>query len=361
MEIKISMKRQSAIVLTHDMLDTISAKTCHGLLRYTGRYEVKAVIDRKFVGRDAGEVMDGMHLNVNIYKSVSSYFENGGESVDSLIIGVATHGGLLPDDFVPDIKNAIKRGCNVVNGLHDYLSEHSEIKELADFEGVALTDIRKPKKINELHFWHGSIYDINASVLAVLGVDCALGKRTTCGMIYEMCNRKGLKTDMIYTGQTGWMQGYKHGFIFDSTLNDFISGEIEHAIVECDKIEKPELILLEGQSSLRNPSGPGGSEFLLSGNANGVILQVAPEREFFEGYEELKAFLPSAKEEIELIQHYGSDVIALTLFNQSLGPDVIEGHAKRLEDELGIPAVIPLKEGVDELYGVIDDYVKGRI
>ena len=179
-------------------------------------------------------------------------------------------------------------------------------------------------------------------------------------MIYEMCNRKGLRTEMIYTGQTGWMQGYKHGFIFDSTLNDFISGEIEHAVVSCDKAEKPDLILLEGQSSLRNPSGPGGSEFLLSGNAKGVILQLAPEREFFEGYEELKAYLPSAREEIDLIQSYGSDVLALTLYNQSLEIDEISNHAKLLEDELQMPVVIPLKDGVDELYGVIHDYVNDR-
>ena len=352
------MTKQSAIVLTHEKLDTINAKTCHGLLRYSGRYDVKGVIDRKFVGQDAGDIMDGLHLGIEIFESVDQYFEENKEGADCLVIGVATHGGLLPDDFVPDIKMAISRGLDIVNGLHDYLTDHSEINALAQEHNVELIDIRKPKPIRDLHFWHGAIYDVKASVLAVLGIDCALGKRTTCGMIYEMCNRKGLKTDMIYTGQTGWMQGYKHGFIFDSTLNDFISGEIETAIVACDKAESPELILLEGQSSLRNPSGPGGSEFLLSGNAKGVILQVAPEREFFEGYDDLKAYLPSVREEIELIRQYGSEVIALTLYNQTLDPDQIDAEAKRLEEELQIPTVIPLKDGVEELYGAIYEYVK---
>ena len=37
---------------------------------------------------------------------------------------------------------------------------------------------------------------------------------------------------MIYTGQTGWLQGGEYGFIFDSTLNDFVSGELENAIRE---------------------------------------------------------------------------------------------------------------------------------
>ena len=348
--------KQKAIVLTHDKLNTINAKTCHGLLRYTGRFEILAVIDRKFAGADAGEIMDGKYLGIKVFASVDAYYKAGGTRPETLVIGVATHGGLLPEHFVPEIERAIDEGCDVVNGLHDYLSEHPVISVKAKSKGVKLTDIRKPKSIRDLHFWHGEIYDVKAKVLAVLGVDCALGKRTTCGMIYEMCNRKGIKTDMIYTGQTGWMQGYKHGFIFDSTLNDFISGEIEHAIVSCDKAESPDLILLEGQSSLRNPSGPGGSEFLLSGNAKGVILQVAPEREFFEGYEDLHAYLPSAKEEIELIRQYGSEVLAVTLYNQTLSLDVLNAKARELEDELHVPVVIPLVDGVDELYDVIYGY-----
>lgn len=347
---------KNAIVLTHGKLNTINGKTCHGLLRYTSRFNVLAVIDEKFAGQDAGEVMDGKKLNINIYKSVEEFFSHRSEKVDFLVIGVATHGGLLPASFVPDIKNAILQGCSIVNGLHDYLYKHEDIASLAKSKGVELIDIRRPKEIKDLHFWHGEIFNIKAKVLAVLGVDCALGKRTTCGMIYEMCNRKGIKTEMIYTGQTGWMQGYKHGFIFDSTLNDFISGEIENAIVNADQHESPELILLEGQSALRNPSGPGGSEFLLSGNAKAVVLQIAPEREYFEGYEDIKAYLPSVEAEIELIRQYGSEVIALTAYNQNLPMDVLKKKINLLEQSLSIPVVIPLEDGVDALYQTIKSY-----
>ena len=354
------MNKQNALVLTHGKLNTVNAKTCHGLLRYTDRFHILAVIDNLFVGQDAGKVMDGKPLGIGIYGSVESYFSaHPDQKVETLVIGVATHGGLLPDSFVPDILTAIDKGCDVVNGLHDYLCEHPVISLAANTKGVKLTDIRKPKGIKDLYFWHGDIYNIGAKVLAVLGVDCALGKRTTCGMIYKMTNRKGLKTEMIYTGQTGWMQGYKHGFIFDSTLNDFISGEIERSIVACDKAENPELILLEGQSALRNPSGPGGSEFLLSGNAKSVILQVAPEREFFEGYEHLKAYLPTIAEEIELVHQYGSKVIGLTVYNQYLHPEKARELSHRYQEEFGIPAVVPMAEGVDGLYDVIKEYVRG--
>ena len=354
------MKKSTAIVLTHGYLNTINAKTCHGLLRYSPRFEIRGVIDKDYGGQDAGEVMSGKNVGIKVYSSVSDFFDTTNESVDYLIIGVATHGGKLPDAFVPEIVLAIKHKASIINGLHDHVYRNDEIAKAAKENEVDLIDIRKPKELEELTFWHGSIYDVKAQVIAVLGVDCALGKRTTSGMIYEMCNRKGVKTEMIYTGQTGWMQGYKYGFIFDSTLNDFISGEIESSIVDCDQNENPDIILLEGQSSLRNPSGPGGSEFLVSGNAKGVILQIAPKRTYFEGYEDQGIIIPSAKDEIELINKYGSVVIAVTMYTKDMKPEAIERQKIVLEKELGLPVVAPLYEGVDDLFESIQAYRRDR-
>ncbi len=347
-----------AIVLTHGYLNTVNAKTCHGLLRYSSRFDVQAVVDKDFAGKDAGEVMDNKPLGIPIYASVAEALEKC-SNITNLIIGVATHGGLLPNSFKPEIITAIKHHCNIVNGLHDYLSGMSDISTLAEEHEVIIKDIRRPKSITDLHFWEGDIYEVECPIIAVLGVDCALGKRTTAGMIYQMCNDRKLKTEMIYTGQTGWMQGYKHGFIFDSTLNDFISGEIERSILSCYKEESPELILLEGQSSLRNPSGPGGSEFLLSGNAKGVVLQVSPERIYFEGYEDLKILLPSTRDEIKLINQYGAEVIAVTVTSgNKLNQAELRNIMIMMERELELPVVAPLVDGVEDLHRPITEYVE---
>ena len=45
---------------------------------------------------------------------------------------------------------------------------------------------------------------------------------------------------------------HDYGFILDATPNDFVSGELESAIVRCDRELAPQLILIEGQSALRN-------------------------------------------------------------------------------------------------------------
>jgi uncharacterized NAD-dependent epimerase/dehydratase family protein len=153
---------------------------------------------------------------------------------------------------------------------------------------------------------------------------------------------------MIYTGQTGWLQGGKYGFIFDSTLNDFISGELEHAILSCAEETKADLILLEGQSALRNPSGPCGSELLVSGNAKHTVLVVAPKRKY---YEDDPAWgpIPTIASEIELIKMYGSKVIALALNTEHCTVEDAIAYQQHYEKELGIPVLLPLQEGVNKL------------
>ncbi|MFN7115327.1 MAG: DUF1611 domain-containing protein [Saprospiraceae bacterium] len=351
------MNKEKAIVLTNGMLDGVLAKTAHGLLRGTDRFHVLAVIDYKCAGRDAGEVLDGKHRNIPVYASVEDYFAQGGEQPIWCVIGVALPGGKLPDDFRGELKDAILHKCSIVCGLHTFLSEDPEFKRLAEEEGVRLLDVRKPKPRNELHFWSGDIYKVKKPIVAVLGTDCAIGKRTTCRFIMEMCQQHHIHAEMIYTGQTGWMQGYKHGFIFDSTVNDFISGELEHAIVECARESNPDVILLEGQSALRNPSGPAGSEYLLSANAKGVILHHAPGREFYEGTEEIGFKIFPIESEIELIKMYGSEVLAVTLNGEHLTLETLKAYRDDLQQKLGIPVVLPLEEGVEGLLPVIKNYM----
>lgn len=352
------MQKSTAIILTNGMLDTMNAKTCHGLLRGTDRFDVKAVIDYKFAGQDAGEVMDGRKLDIPIYKNVTEYLKADNIRPRYYVVGVALEGGLLPDDFREELLIAMEQRISIVCGLHTLLSEDVEFTAKATHYGVTLTDVRKPRKFHELSFWTGEIYQVKTPKIAVLGMDCAVGKRTTCRFLMEACQAKGIRAEMIYTGQTGWMQGYKHGFIFDSTLNDFISGEIEKAIVAADKEENPDVILIEGQSSLRNPSGPCGTEFLISGNVKGVVLQHKPVRAYFDDHE-LWGPIPELASEIRLIEFYGATVLAVTLNEGGLSKEGLMTYKKEKEKELGIPVVLPLSEGMDRVVQAMEDFRQG--
>jgi len=348
------MERATAIVLTHGMLDKLDAKTCHGLLRGSDRFEVLAVIDYRFTGQDAGEVMDGKARGIPIYASVSEYLVSTHVQPVWCVVGVALHGGILPDDFRVELFHAIEKGLSIVCGLHTFLSDDAGFIDLAAKHNVQLVDVRKPRPRHELQFWTGEISTISTPRIAVLGTDCAVGKRTTCRFLMKGCRAQGISAEMIYTGQTGWMQGYPYGFIFDSTVNDFIGGEIERAIVSCAQESNPDLILIEGQSALRNPSGPCGSEFLLSGGAKGVILQHAPARVCYDGTD---IPIPSVASEIALIGAYGASVLAITLNLENMSLEAGQAYRTELQEQLGIPVILPLEEGVDALLPVIREFI----
>ena len=182
-----------------------------------------------------------------------------------------------------------------------------------------------------------------------MGTDCGLGKRTTAKLIVENLRKNSFKSEMIYTGQTGWMQGWKFGFILDSTYNDFVSGELEKMIFDCYKIEKPDFILIEGQAALRNPSGPCGSEFLISCDVDAVILQHSTKRKYYDGWKDVGCEMPSIKSEIELIKLYGKEVIGISLNTSGMTDNEKKEAKKDLNDKLKIPVVLPIEDGVDDL------------
>ncbi len=345
-----------AIILTGGILDTPNAKTAHGLIREGERFQIVAVIDEKFAGKDAGDLLDGIKRNIPITPTLEDALRFFPDT-KYCIVGIATVGGVFPESMLLTLKEAIRSGLNIVNGLHDHLNSRPDFVELAKQHGVELIDVRWPKKRSDLHFWSGEIFKVKAPIIALLGMDCAMGKRTTTRLLMKACRDAGINAQMIYTGQTGWLQGGKYGFIFDSTLNDFISGELEHAIVSCWKETNPDVILLEGQSSLRNPSGPCGSEYLLSGNAKHVILMHAPKRRYFEHDPEWGP-IPSVESEIELIRHYGSEVMALALHTEECSKAEAFDFRKNLESELGIPVLLPLEEGVNKIIPAIQNLLK---
>ncbi len=352
------MQKTNAIVITGGYLDTSNAKTAHGLIRGTDRFNIVGIIDHKHPGKDAGEILDKKKRNIPVYATLADALQASKEPVKYCVIGVATKGGVIPETLRTMIKEALELNLSIVNGLHDYVSDHQELADIAKQRGLEIIDVRKPKKFKDLHFWSGKIVEVKCPKVAVLGTDCAMGKRTTTRFLVEMMRKAGYKAEMIYTGQTGWMQGAKHGFIFDSTLNDFISGEMEHAVWSCYKEEKPDIIFIEGQSSLRNPSGPAGSEWIVSAEAKAVILQHSPIRKQYKDMEFYPAYLPSLKDEVSLIKMYGADTIAITINTAKMTTEEARKYAVSYEQELNIPAILPLEDGLEALLPAFEKMIK---
>jgi len=341
-----------AIILSGGLLDSKSAKTAHGLARGSMRFNIKAIIDNKFAGESVKKLIERSAADIPIVSHVKDFINQGGHA-DFCIIGVATKGGILPDEMRKDVIDALNNKIAIINGLHKFLNDDDEFSAVAARNGVKIYDVRKPRPKSELAFWSGDIFKVGTPKIAVIGTDCALGKRTTAKFIVDKLRENGHAAEMIFTGQTGWIQGWRYGFILDSTVNDFVSGELEDAMLRCHREANPDFMLIEGQAALRNVSGPCGSEFLISGNVDGVILQHSPIRKYYHGYDHLGVEIPPLEKEIELVEAFGKKVIGATLNTMDVSYEEAKSYRDEYEQRLGIPVALPMEEGVDGIIPAI--------
>ncbi|MFC1731007.1 DUF1611 domain-containing protein [candidate division KSB1 bacterium] len=352
----------TAIVYCQGAFNTPNGKTAHGLVRFTERYKVLSIIDSSYAGNDASEVLDGKPKGIPIFRSLDEAIKQavtGNIKVDYFVIGLAPDGGSLPEFARKDLRRALELGLHIDNGLHDYISEDTLLQSIASENGLKIRDIRKPLTKQQLHFFTGKIEEVNCLKLAILGTDSALGKRTTSWIIVHGMRKAGFKAEMIGTGQTSWMQGAKYCLIMDSIINDFVSGEIEHAVHEAWRNEYPDVIVIEGQGSLMNPAYPGGFEILAAGRPDFVILQHAPKRIEYDGFPGYPIQpLNQQINAIEIIS--GKKVIAITINHENMLKEEIPEYCNRITNETGLPAFDVLHQGPNELLSVIIPFIRKK-
>jgi len=266
-----------------------------------------------------------------------------GQPVTHLVVGVATVGGRLPQAMRPAIVEALGRGINVDSGLHQFLGDDPEFAKRAAASGARLRDVRRPPARHALHFYTGKIREVGCPRIAVLGTDCAVGKRTTAWLLVQALESRGIKAEMIGTGQTAWMQGARFGFLLDSTVNDFVSGEIEHAVWSAWTESRPRVIVIEGQGTLIHPAYPGGFEILGAARPQGVILQHAPGRAELEGFPGEPVAHPSRHAEvIRLVS--GAPTLAVAMSREGIAQARLGDEAAKLAAETGLPVFDPLED-----------------
>ncbi len=349
-----------ALVYCQGAFNTPNGKTAHGLVRFTERYEIVGILDDRYAGKDAGEILDGKPNEIPIFRDISSAMarlSESGKLPSTLVIGLAPDGGRLPAVAKDTIMTALMAGWNVDSGLHDFLGNDPELRQLAAENNCRIRDVRRTPDRDKLHFFTGEIEKVSCLKLAVLGTDSALGKRTTAWIVVHGLRNAGLKAEMIGTGQTAWMQGAKYSMVMDSCINDFVSGEIENAIVSAWKNENPDVIVIEGQGSLMNPAYPGGFEILAAGRPDFVILQHAPKRLEYDGFPGYPLHsLPDQIRAIEMIS--GKNVIAVTVNHEGMQEGEIPAQCDKITAETGLPAYDVLAFGADKLIALIRKHLK---
>ena len=349
----------TAIVYCDGAFATPYGKTAHGLVRRTKRYRLASVIDARHAGRDAGEVLDGRVNGVPLVADLETALqtaEASGSPATHFVIGIAPDGGRLSPEARGVVRRAIDAGLHVDAGLHDHLSADPDLVALAAGRGVRLRDVRKPPPVSELHFWSGKITEVDALRVALLGTDSAVGKRTTGWVLADALEGAGHKAELVGTGQTAWMQGVRYGIVLDSLVNDFVSGELEHAVWRAWNEARPDVLLIEGQGSLLNPAYPGGFEILAATHPDAIVLQHAPARQDYDGFPGHPVHpIEHQIKVLELVSE--KPVVAITLSHENLDKDGVARAAAELRERTGLPVCDPLWDGASEVVEALGPYL----
>lgn len=340
--------KQTALVYCENQFGLIDGKTAAGLVRHSHTYVIVGIIDSSLTGKDAGDVLLGQRAGIPIFASLDHALCCLPAVPDCYIYGKAPLNANLSTDERRLILEAMQAGMNIVNGLHEFLSDDRELAAVASQCNVTIKDIRRPPTLKDSHVFTGSIATVNIPVIAILGTDCACGKMTTAVELDQALKAYGLKSLMIATGQTSLMQGAEYGISMDALVSQFAIGEIEHAVVQAFQHERPDIILVEGQSSVSHPAFMSSIGILKGSVPDGIILQHPPARKRRCDFQHLA--MPSVASEIELIEVISqSPVLGITLSHEGMNEVEVVQTIKEYERRFQLPTTDVLSYGCDKL------------
>jgi uncharacterized NAD-dependent epimerase/dehydratase family protein len=318
--------------------DPHHGKTMRGIIGY-GRDPVVAIVDSQRAGKE--------HQGIPIVAGVT---EALAYEPNVAVVGVATTGGRFPPAWRELLKASIAAGLDVESGLHEFLTEDSELTELAREHGVRLRDLRKPPP--GLNVPTGANLAVAASIVLTVGSDCAIGKKTVAVELDREARTRGLASVFVPTGQTGIaIAGW--GIAVDAVVADFLAGAAEWLVVEGAR-RGGKLLFVEGQGSLVHPFYSGVTLGLVHGSAPHLFVLChaagATEIEGSPGHA-----IPPLRELVELHERIAlparrAKVACIALNTARLeGDDEARAAIAEVEEETGLPADDPVRFGAQHL------------
>jgi uncharacterized NAD-dependent epimerase/dehydratase family protein len=318
-------------------------KTMRGVLRYR-REDVAAILD----SARAGETEEG----VTVVGSVEEALPLGPTTA---LVGVATQGGRFPPEWIAMLRACIEHGLDVENGLHVFLADDPELRELAERRGVELRDLRRPPA--GLSTATGENLSVDATIVLTVGSDCAIGKMTVSLELDLEARRRGLRSVFVPTGQTGIaIAGW--GIAVDAVVADFVAGAAERLVLEA-RGRGGDLLWVEGQGALLNPVYSGVTLGLYHGSApHLLVLCHEAGRVEIEGAGGGPHPIPPLRELVELHERIAlpvrpARVAAVALNTSRLDEAAARAAIVAAECETGLPADDPVRFGSAKLVDAV--------
>jgi uncharacterized NAD-dependent epimerase/dehydratase family protein len=314
-------------------------KTMRGVLRYR-RDDVAAILD----STRAGESQDGVPIVGRIENALPL-------EPDTALVGVATQGGRFPPAWIELLRDCVRHGLDVENGLHVFLADDPDLARLAQEHGVELRDLRRPPA--DLSTATGANLGVDARIVLTVGSDCAIGKMTVSLELDLEARRRGIRSVFVPTGQTGIaIAGW--GIAVDAVVADFIAGAAERLVVEGAE-RGGELLWVEGQGSIIHPVYSGVTLGLFHGSApHLLVLCHTAGRTEIEGAGGGPHPIPPLPELVALHEQLSlparrARVAAIALNTSELDETAARAAVAEAEEVAGLPADDPVRFGAGRL------------
>ena len=277
--------------------------------------------------------------------------EAAARGAGSLVIGIASVGGKLPDAWLPDLLSAIANGLDLVSGMHTKLTSFPVLVEAAAQHGVTLHDVRHGNRA----FPAGTGRKRSGLRVATVGTDCALGKKYTALALTSALRARGAKATFRATGQTGIMIAGE-GIAMDAVVADFLAGAAE--VLSPDN-DADHWDVIEGQGSLFHPAYAGVTLGLLHGSQpDAFVLCHDPSRTTIEYFPDFP--LPTLRDAIAQyvtagrITNRAIRCVGVSINSSTLSDAEWHAYAAAMSSELGVPVCDPMRGGVEAIVQALE-------
>ncbi|MGL6260939.1 N-acetyltransferase DgcN [Vibrio sp. WXL210] len=315
-----------------DAADQLAAKVAQGIKTWRPDY---CVGQFRLEGCNADVGLDDV--------SIEQAIELGAQT---LVIGVANRGGIISEQWIGILKQALAAGMDIASGLHNKLTDISELVDCAQTYGRSLFDVRYPTQAYPV----ANGIKRSGKRLLTVGTDCSVGKMYTSLAIEKDMQEKGFDADFRATGQTGILIT-GGGVSVDCVVADFIAGAIETIAPANDEQHWD---VIEGQGSLFHASFAGVTMGLIHGSqADALVLCHEPTREHMRGLPDYA--LPDIKTCIETnlaaarLTNPAVQCVGISVNTVNMQEQEALAYMDLLETEIGLPVVDPFRQGVGRI------------
>lgn len=314
-----------------------------GMLRYSPA-EIVAVVDSEHAGADLPALI-GIQRRAPIVRSCKEAKELG---ADALVLGVAPPGGRLPQHWRDEILAALSLGMLVVNPLHESLSEM--VPERAPSTG-RIWDVRvEPPGLETAS---GKALSLSCARVLTVGTDMAVGKMTAALEMTFAARRMGVTAEFVATGQTG-ICIWGSGVAVDAVRLDFAPGAVERETLRAAETGA-EVLFVEGQGAINHPAASAVLAIMRGCMPTHLVLCARAQQESLWRFPDLSIPpLRSLMEVYEVMATGGGAfprprTIGIALDTHDLGEVEAREAVERLETEVGLPVVDPVRYGATRL------------